>query len=90
MGLRIEVDAVGYPDEHVAVGDTIVLGHAHADAVASWVDHGFIVSWGVDPVIDGTLGGVGCAGEHGEVIAEAIGVAGVDSGITLRRRAKPL
>ena len=42
--LRIKVDAVGYPDEHVAVGDTVVLGHAHADTVASGVDHGFKVT----------------------------------------------
>ena len=33
--VRIEVDADGYPNEHVAVGDTVVLGHAHTDAVAS-------------------------------------------------------
>ena len=32
---RIEVDAVGYPDEHVAVCDPVVLGYAHADTVAS-------------------------------------------------------
>ena len=37
--LCIKVDAVGYPDEHVTVGDAIVLGHAYADAVASRVDH---------------------------------------------------
>ena len=42
--LRIKVDAVGYPDEHVAVGDAVVLGHAHADAVASRVDHGLEVA----------------------------------------------
>ena len=89
MGLRIEVDAVGYPDEHVAVGDTIVLGHAHADAVASGVDHGLEVAGGVDPVVDGALGGVGCAGEHGEVVTEAIGVAGVDSGLALLRSVMP-
>ena len=89
MGLRIEVDAVGYPDEHVAVGDTIVLGHAHADAVASGVDHGLKVAGGVDPVVDGALGGVGCAGEHGEVVTEAIGVAGVDSGLALLRSVMP-
>ena len=87
--LHIEVNAVGDSDEHVAVGDAIALSYAHANAVASWVDHGFIVSWGVDPVIDGTLGGVGCAGEHGEVIAEAIGVAGVDSGLALLRSVMP-
>ena len=38
--LRIEVDAVGDSDKHVAVGDAVVLGHAHTDAVASGVDHG--------------------------------------------------
>ena len=47
--LRIKVDAVGYPDEHVAVGDAVALGHAHADAVASGVDHGFKVSGGGMP-----------------------------------------
>ena len=44
MWLRIEVDAVGYPNEHVAVGDAVVLGHAHADAVASRVNHRLEVS----------------------------------------------
>ena len=87
--LCIEVDAVWYPDEHVAVGDAIVLSHAHADAVASWVDRGFIVSWGVDPVIDGTLGGVCCAGEHGEVGPEPVEVAGVGSGLTFLRSMMP-
>ena len=33
--LRIEVDAVGDSDEHVAVGDAAVLGHTHADTAAS-------------------------------------------------------
>ena len=33
--LRIEIDAVGDSDEHIAVGDAVVLGYAHADAVAS-------------------------------------------------------
>ena len=47
--LRIEVDAVGYSDEHVAVGDAVVLGHAHADAVASRVDHGLEVAGGGMP-----------------------------------------
>ncbi len=28
--LRIEVDAVGYPDKHVAIGDSVVLGYARA------------------------------------------------------------
>ena len=37
--LRIEVDAVGYSDEHVAVGYAVVLGHAYTDAVASGVNH---------------------------------------------------
>ena len=37
--LRIEVDAVGYPDKHVTVGDAVVLGHAHADAIAPGIDH---------------------------------------------------
>ena len=47
--LRIEVDAVGYPDEHIAIGNPIVLGHAHADAVASGVDHGLEVTKGCRP-----------------------------------------
>ena len=33
----IEVDAVGDSNEHVAVGDAIVLGHAHANAAAVFV-----------------------------------------------------
>ena len=33
--LRIEVDAVGDSDEHVAVGDAAVLGHTHAGTAAS-------------------------------------------------------
>ena len=44
IGLRIEVDAVGHSNEHVAVSYSVVLGHAHADAVASRVDHGLEVS----------------------------------------------
>ena len=47
--LRIEVDAVGYSNEHVAVGDAVILGHAHADAVASRVDHGLEVAGGGMP-----------------------------------------
>ena len=43
--LRIEVDAVGYSNEHVAVGDAVVLGHTHADAVTSGVDHRLEMSW---------------------------------------------
>lgn len=81
--LRIEVDAVGYSDKHIAVCNLVVLGHPHADAVASRVDHGLEVSGGVDPVVDGALGGVGCAGEHGEVRPEAVGVTGVGSGLAL-------
>ena len=42
--LRIEIDAVGYSGKHIAVCDPVVLGHAHADAVASRVDHGLEVS----------------------------------------------
>ena len=42
--LCVEVNAVGDSDEHIAVGDTVVLGHAHADAVASGVNHGLEVS----------------------------------------------
>ena len=83
--LCVKVDAVGYPDEHVAVGDAVVLGHAHADAVASRVDHGLEVPRGVDPVVDGAPGGVYCAGEHGEVGPEAVRVAGVDSGLAFLR-----
>ena len=79
--LCVKVDAVGYPDEHVAVGDAVALGHAHADAVASGVNQGLKVSGGVDPVVDSAPGGVGCAREHGEVVAEAVGVASIDSGL---------
>ena len=79
--LCIEVDTVGYPDEHVAVGDAVVLGHAHADAVASGVNHRLEVARRVDPVVDGALGSIDCTGEHGEVVAEAVGVASIDSGL---------
>ena len=65
--LRIEVDAVGYSDEHVAVGDAVVLGHAYTDAVASGVNHRLEMTRRVDPVVDGALGSIDCAGEHGEV-----------------------
>ena len=47
--LRIEVDTVGDFDRHIAVGDAVVLGHAHADAVASLVDHRFEVTGGGMP-----------------------------------------
>ena len=89
MFSAVEIDAVGYPDEHVAVGDAIVLGHAYADAVASLVDHRLEVTGGVDPVVDGALGGVGGAGEHGEIIPEAVGVASVHSGLALLRSVMP-
>ena len=87
--LRIKVDDVGYPDEHIAVGDAVVLGHAHADAVTSGVDHGFDVTGGVDPAVDGTLGGISCAGEHGEVVTEAVGLSSLGSGLTLLRSVMP-
>ena len=73
--LCIKVDAVGYPGEHVAVCDSVVLGHAYSDAVASRVDHGLEVTGRVDPVVDGMLSGIGCAGEHSQVITEAVGIA---------------
>ena len=78
--LCVEVDAVGYPNKHVAVGDSVVLGHAHTDTIASRVDHGLEVTGGCDPVVDGVLSGIGCTSEHGEVVTEAVGVAGIDSG----------
>ena len=81
IGLRIEVDAVGHPNEHVAVSYSVVLGHAHADAVASRVDHGLEVAGRVDPIVDSALSGVVCTCEHGEVVAEAVGVASIDSGL---------
>ena len=87
--LRIEVDAVWDSDEHIAVGDAIVLSHAHTDTVASGINHGFEVTGGVDSVVDGALGGVGCAGEHGEIGPEAVGVASVNSGLTLLRGVVP-
>ena len=31
------------------------------------------------------LGGIDCASEHGEIVAEAVGVAGVNSGLNLPR-----
>ena len=89
FGSCIEVDAVGYPDEHVTVGDAIVLGHAYADAVASRVDHRLKMARRVDPVVDSALGGVGCAGEHGEVVTEAIGVTGVNSGLAFLQGVMP-
>ena len=87
--LRIKVDDVGYPDEHIAVGDAIVPGYPHTDAVASGVDHGFDVTGGVDPSVDGTLGGISCAGEHGEVVTEAVGLSSLGSGLTLLRSVMP-
>ena len=87
--LCIEVDAVRYPDEHIAIGDAVVLGHTHTDAVASGVDHGLEVTGRIDPVIDGTLSGVSCASEHSQVIAETVGIAGVDSSLALLRRVMP-
>ena len=87
--LRIKVDDVGYPDEHIAVGDAIVPGYPHTDAVASGVDHGFDVTGGVDPAVDGTLGGISCAGEHGEVVTEAVGLSSLGSGLTLLRSVMP-
>ena len=87
--LCVEVDAVGDSNKHVAVCDPVALGHAHPDAVASWVDHGLEVTGGVDPVIDGALGGISCAGEHGEVGSEAIRVASVNSGLALLRSVMP-
>lgn len=66
-----------------------MLSHACPDAVASWVDHGLEMTGRVDPVVDSTLGGIGCAGEHGEVGPETIGVAGVDSGLALLRGVVP-
>ena len=89
IGLRIEVDAVGHPNEHVAVSYSVVLGHAHADAVASRVDHRLKMARRVDPVVDSALGCVGCAGEHGEVVTEAIGVTGVNSGLAFLQGVMP-
>ncbi len=87
--LCIEIDAAGYPDEHVAVCDSVVLGHAHADAVASRVDHGLEVTGRADPIVDSALDGIGCAGEHGQVVTEAIGITGVCGGFTLLRGMMP-
>lgn len=72
--LCVEVDAVGYSDKHIAVCNPVVLGHAHTDAVASRIDHRLEVSGRVDPIVDGTLSSIGCAGEHSQVITEAVGV----------------
>lgn len=33
--LCIEVDAVGNPDEYVAVSNSVILAHAHADAITA-------------------------------------------------------
>ena len=51
-----------------------MLGDAYADAVTVRVDHGLEVSGRVDPIVDGTLSSIGCAGEHSQVITEAVGV----------------
>ena len=87
--LRIKVDAVGYSGEHVAIGDAVVLGHAHADTVASGVYHGFEVTGGVNPIVDSASGGVGCAREHGQVVTEAIRVANVGSSLAFLRSVMP-
>lgn len=71
---RIEVDAVRYSDKHVAVCDPVVLSYTHPDAVAAWIDHSLEVTGRFDPVVDGVLGGVGCAGEHSEVVTENVGI----------------
>jgi len=42
--LSIEADTVGYSNEHIAVGDAVMLGHAYPDAVAVRVDHGLEVT----------------------------------------------
>ena len=60
-----------------------MLGHAHPDAVAGRVDHGLEMTGGVDPVVQGVLGGILCAGEHGEIIPEAVGVASIGGSLTL-------
>ena len=87
--LCIKVDAVGYPDEHVAVSDSVELSHSHADAVTSGVDHRFEVTGGVDPVVDGALGNIDCAGEHSEVVTEAVGISGLGSSLALLRSVMP-
>lgn len=71
---RIEVDTVGYPNKHVAVCDSVVLSHPHSYTVASRVDHGLEVTGRIDPVVDGVLGGIGCASEHSEVVTENVGI----------------
>ena len=85
----IEINTVGDSDEHVAVGDAVVLRYAHADAVASGVNHRLEVPGGVEPVVDGALGGIVCAGEHGEIGPEAAGIASIDSGLALLRSVMP-
>ena len=87
--LCIEVDAVRYSDKHIAVCDPVVLCHAYSDAVAAWINHGLKVTGRVDPVIDGVLSGIGCAGEHSEVITETVGITSVDSSLALLWRVMP-
>lgn len=41
--LSIEIDAVGYSGEHIAVDYAVMLSHTHNDAVAVWIDHGLVV-----------------------------------------------
>lgn len=88
--LYMEVDAVGYPNEHIAVGDTVVLGHARADAVISWVDYGLEVTGRVNPVFDGAPSDIGCAGEQGKVVTETVGVIGLGSGLAFLQGVKAI
>ena len=60
-----------------------MLGHAYPDAVAGWINHSLEMTGGVDPVVQSVLGGILCAGEHGEVISEAVGVASIGGSLTL-------
>ena len=61
-----------YAYRSIAIGDAVVLGHTHTDAVASGVDHGLEVTGGVDPVVDSALSSICCASKYGEVVTEAI------------------
>ena len=56
---------------------------AHTEAVAVRVDHGLGVAGGVGPAGNSFSGDIMCAGEHGEVGAEALGIASGGGGFAL-------
>ncbi len=68
--LRIEIDAVEYSDKHVAIDYVLYDAHPNAvtvRAIMVWKYPGKVVS-----LVDKALGGIGCAGEHREVVTKAV------------------